>query len=196
VKLKTPKEYEALLWKKYQETNDDEVDERYRHSLSVAKKALELIDRFHLEADKTKAEIAGILHDYAKFESLEAYLEVVKEYHLNEAWLSQSPKILHALLGPWIIRKELDLDDGEILKAISLHTTGSLSMGVLDEVIFLADFIDDTREGNYFEEAKQIALINFHQAIAAKIKRRLEKAPNDELSLAMYKKYAEVPWKA
>lgn len=194
--LKTPKEYEVLLWKKYQTSDDEEVGERYRHSLSVAKKALELIDRFHLSPDRTKAEIAGILHDYAKFETIDTYRRIVGEYHLDPKLLENSPKILHALLGSWVIRKELGVEDEEILEAIRLHTTGSLNMTELDEVIFLADFIEDTREGEYFDEAKQAALSDFHRAIAEKIRRRLEKEPNDLMSQQMYEKYAEVPWKS
>lgn len=184
-------DYEKLLWQKYLQSDDPEIDERYRHSLGVARKALELIDRFQLDVDREKAAIAGILHDYAKFESFERFREVVRKYGLDPKILKASPKILHALLGPYIIREEVGIEDEEILEAIRTHTTGSLAMSKLAEVIFLADYTDETREGPYFEEVKRLSEIDFYQAIRQKLKQRLEKH-HDEETQKIYQKYLEV----
>ncbi|NLD26216.1 MAG: HD domain-containing protein [Acholeplasmataceae bacterium] len=187
-------DYEKLLWKKYKQSNDPEIEERYRHSLGVAKKALELIERFKLNVDPEKAAIAGILHDYAKFEKPERYREVVHKYNLDPQILDKSPKILHALLGPYIIKEEVGVEDEEILKAVQTHTTGSLDMSELAEVIFLADYTDETREGPYFDEVKRLSQIDFYQAIRQKLKQRLAKH-HDEKTQKIYQKYLEVKCK-
>lgn len=187
--MKTAEEYKKILWEKYKQSNDPEIEERYAHSLAVSEKALEIIDTFHLNVDKTKAEIAGILHDYAKFETMDKYKEIVKGYNLEESLLKLSPKILHAVLGPFIIHKELGIDDKEILDAIAYHTTGSLDMSTLAEVIFVADFTDKTRVEPYFDDVKYYSTRDFRKAILGKIEKRLLKEPNDKFSLEMKKKY-------
>ena len=191
--MKTPEEYKILLWEKYLQSKNKEIYDRYLHSLAVSHKALELIATFSLRVDPYKAEVAGILHDYAKFETIDKYREIVSEYELDPKYLRFSPKVLHALLGPYIVNKELGISDGEILNAIKNHTTGSLDMDLLSEVIFLADFTDETRIDEYFKEAKAMSKINFKQAIALKIKKKIDEHPNlvDEATFEMYKKYKE-----
>lgn len=193
--MKTSADYEAILWKKYQSSGNAEIEERYRHSLAVKKKALELIETFKLKVDKEKAAIAAVLHDYAKFETLARYQEIVQKYELKSEILNENPKVLHSLLGPYIIKEELGLEDEEILTAIQTHTLGSLNMSLLGEVIFLADFTEAGRKGPEFEEAKRLSRIDFYGAILEKIKSKLKVYP-DELSLKLYQKYQEVKWKS
>lgn len=189
--MKTIDEYKKILLEKYLESGDPDIEERYFHSLSVGKKAVELIQRFNLNVDCKKAEIAGILHDYAKFEKMDKYQAIVEEYQLDKKILTKSPKILHALLGPYIIQKELGITDQEILEAIYYHPFGSTMMSLLSEVIFLADFVEDSRVEPYFKKAKDLSKINFRQAILAKIERMLELRPNDEEIKKIYNKYSE-----
>lgn len=189
--MKTIDEYKKLLLEKYHESGDPDLEERYFHSLSVGMKAVELINRFNLSVDCKKAEIAGILHDYAKFEKMNKYEAIVEEYQLDKQILTKSPKILHAILGPYIINKELGISDQEILEAIYYHPFGSDHMSLLSEVIFLADFVEDLRTESYFKKAQDLSRINFRQAILAKIERMLELRPNDEQTKKMYKKYSE-----
>ena len=138
--------------------------DRYYHSLSVADKALELIKDHNLKIDPNKAEIAGIIHDYAKFLTMDEYFELVKEFGLDTEILDSNFKVLHAVLGPYIIKKELGIDDEEILSAIKFHTTGKPNMKPLEEVIFLADFVEDRREG--VDLIRQVAKINIKKAVA------------------------------
>ncbi len=192
--MRTIEEYEKLLWEKYQQSNNPEIEERYLHSLSVKKKALEISDTFNLNVDREKAALAAVLHDYAKFDTLERFKEIISKYHLNEEIL-KCPQTLHSILGPYIIKEELGLKDQEILEAIENHALGSLEMSKLGEVLFLADFTEENREGPVFTEAKQLSKIDFYQAILAKIKCKLETYP-DELSSKLYQKYQEVQCKS
>ncbi|HEY8396071.1 MAG TPA: bis(5'-nucleosyl)-tetraphosphatase (symmetrical) YqeK [Bacilli bacterium] len=189
--MKTVEEYERLLWKKYQQADSHNIKERFEHSIGVKNKALELIDTFGLNIDRTKAAVAGILHDYAKYEKPERFQKIVQKYKLDENILNMHPEILHSLLGPFVIKEELGLDDPEILSAISNHTLGSLDMSPLDEVIFLADYTEEGRKGPWFEEAKKLSHIDFYGAILEKIKNTLALFP-DEHNQKLYQKYTEV----
>ncbi|MDD3999485.1 MAG: bis(5'-nucleosyl)-tetraphosphatase (symmetrical) YqeK [Bacilli bacterium] len=181
-------EYERLLWEKYLSAGNPDIEERYRHSLAVKDKVLELITTFNLDIDKEKAAIAAILHDYAKFESLEGFKKIISKYQLDPKILEEDFGILHSLLAPYFLKEEVGIDDEEVLKAISEHTLGSLNMSKLSEVLFLADFTEDGREGVVFQEAKRLSKINFYEAIIAKINSRLAIYP-DELSNKLYQKY-------
>jgi len=191
--MKTVEEYKKLLLEKYKKSNGAKIDERYRHSLAVSKKALEIIDTFKLNLNKEKVEVAAILHDYAKYESFTDFENIVNEYKLDKSILDSSEKVLHAILGPYIIKKELGLEDEEILDAIKHHTTGSIDMSLLAEVIFLADYTDDTRVDDYFLETKKLSKIDFKGAIASKIKQRIDDRPDltSRDVEKMYKKYLE-----
>ena len=192
--MKTSEKYQELLWKKYQEVNNPDRFKRYQHSLAVKEKALEIIKTFNLDVDSEKATIAALLHDYAKFENYDRYLEIIEKYQLDSKFLSINPKLLHAFLGPYIIQEELGIRDKEILEAIKTHTTGSLEMSKLAEVIFLADYTEENRQGHYFEEAKRLSKIDFYAAILEKIKRLLESYQNEETK-KLYQKYLEAQCK-
>lgn len=155
---------EQKLLHKFQKSNHPEIMDRFQHSLNVAKKTLDIIDEHQFEVDKEKAYTAGLLHDYAKFVSMDEYFSIVKEFNLDNEILNNSFSVLHALLGPYIIKKELQIDDQEILDAVCYHTTGRANMGLLEEVVLLADFIEDMREEA--DKIRDIAKNDYKKAIA------------------------------
>lgn len=152
-------------------SNDPEAMQRFQHSLSVADRAVELVNIYNFPIDSKKAEIAGIIHDYAKFLTMNDFFEIVKEYNLEEEVLETHFPVLHAILAPYIIQNELGIDDKEILEAVQYHTTGRPNMGLLEEVIFIADFTEFTRENdpNYtkkLSEIREVSNRNHKRAIA------------------------------
>lgn len=156
---------------KLKSSNDPEAMHRYEHSLSVAERAVELVRIYNFPIDEKKAEIAGLIHDYAKFYTMNDFFEIVKEYNLDEDILETHFQILHALLGPYIIKKELGIDDEEILQAVKYHTTGRPNMGLLEEIIFIADFTEITRDNDpqfalKGKEIREVSNQNYKRAIA------------------------------
>lgn len=150
------------ILKKFKESKNTEYKERYEHSLRVSQKAVELAQIINV--DKEKAEIAGLVHDYAKFLTMDDFFEYVKEFNLDSSILDNNFKILHSLLAPYVIRKELGIEDEEILEACKFHTTGKARMTPLQEVLFLADFIEEGRvEAGGIRE---VAKTNYKKAIA------------------------------
>lgn len=192
--MKKAEDYKIILWHKYLRSGGKDILIRYLHALAVMNKAEELIKRFSLPVHPDKAYVAALLHDYAKFEKEEEFLRIAKKYNVEEIIASSSPKIWHALLGPYIISEELGITDKEILDAVRYHASGAENMSVLDEVIFLADFIDDTRVEHYFDEVKAAAKINFRKAISLKFLQRIKEAGEQKQLINLYNKYAEVKW--
>ncbi|NLM32175.1 MAG: HD domain-containing protein [Acholeplasmataceae bacterium] len=193
--MKTLEEYKTLLWHKYLQSGNREILHRYLHSLAVVKKSEELIDRFSLPVDREKTLIAAALHDYAKFEKEERFLGLARKHGVYDEIIKISPKTWHALLGPFVLAEELGVDDPVIAGAVRWHTTGSLEMDLTAEIVFLADFIDDTRLEDYVKEVREAARHDFRKAIALKIKKKM-KDLNDysREQIDLYNKYAEVKW--
>ena len=184
-------EYKQILKEKYKKSGSTKANSRYLHSLSVGKKAVEIAQRFNFYVDINKLEIAAILHDYAKFENMDKFTQIVQDYNLDKSILKENFKILHALLGPYIIKKELGLDDKEILNAIKYHATGSLDMDIYAEILYVADVCEDLRVGEGFTKVKEYSKTDFKKAIIEKIEFSLKK--NDtELNRKLLKKYTEV----
>lgn len=117
---------------------------RYQHSLGVARCAEQLAIRFGI--DGHKAYITGIFHDYAKNLSPRQLLELAGQAGLiTHPVEKESPELLHAPVGAYLLKTGLGLDDAEILAAVKAHTLGSANMSSLDKIIYLADMIEPTR---------------------------------------------------
>lgn len=143
-------------------------EERYEHTLSVADVAVELADLYHV--DPEKARLAALLHDNAKNTKnpctllSRCLIEDKKAYQLTVNDFS----ILHAFAG---VGRALALypalleDDIEIQNAIRFHTTGRMEMTPLEQIIYIADFIDPKREE--FPERSVAFEMAFNQGLDA-----------------------------
>lgn len=131
---------------------------RYNHTLGVEETARELA-AIHGE-DIELAANAGLLHDYAKCLTYERMLDIVKKNiaSLDPLELSCSA-LLHAPVGAYLAKEECGLTDPRALDAIRYHTTGRAHMTKLEAIIYLADYIEPTREGiSHIEDMRRAAL--------------------------------------
>lgn len=150
------------LFSELRELVKSRVDERrYAHILSVEKKACELADLL-LPEKKNKARAAAILHDLTKCLSVNENLTICQQfgYPIDD---STPPQVLHAITAALLIAGELALtypvlSDPEIFTAVRWHATGHDGMTTLEAIIYLADYIEDSRTyddcvavRNYFE---------------------------------------------
>lgn len=118
---------------------------RFRHTLGVAHTSACLAMRYG--ADPDRAYLAGLLHDVAKNLSDSELLEGAKEYGLKVTdFEKMHPFMLHGPLGARIAEEEFDIDDREILLAIENHTIGRRGMGLLEEIVFTADYMENGRD--------------------------------------------------
>lgn len=113
---------------------------RYEHSLGTADCAKKLAKLFNLDIEK--AYLAGLIHDCAKCLSKDEISKLLTQIELTEGE-DCNYKTHHAPAGVIIAKKELGIDDEEILSAIRWHTIGKLNMTTFEKIIFLADKIEN-----------------------------------------------------
>lgn len=119
-------------------------DYRFYHSVCVSESAKALAKKYG--ADENKAELAGILHDVMKEASAEEQLDVIEKAGWSLApYEKNQPKFFHQLSGAAYIKSVLKIDDEEIINAVRYHTTGRAGMSLMEEIIYLADFISADR---------------------------------------------------
>jgi predicted HD superfamily hydrolase involved in NAD metabolism len=130
--------------------------ERYKHSLSVQKMAKELA-KIH-GGDETKASIAGLIHDCAKWMTPFQSLRAAKRYRiqLDEIEREQTA-ILHAIIGEKLTEDMFGINDPEILCAIRTHTTGNVRMSLLDKILYISDYAEPLREYEGTEKVRRLA---------------------------------------
>jgi predicted HD superfamily hydrolase involved in NAD metabolism len=139
-------------------------ENRFKHSLEVAELAMEMAKTFGI--DQEQAYLTGLLHDYAKGISGKELLIIASDNNLIEDEVDKLvPDLLHAPVGAFLLRKELEIDDEEILKAVRCHTLGAFEMSILDKVIFLADMIEPGRDYPGVDRLRCLAMRNLDEGM-------------------------------
>ena len=131
-------------------------DKRFQHVQNVAKSALRLAERWGYPEPR-KAELAGLLHDYAKETTDETFIQLIDKYQLDPDLLNWNNNVWHGLVGIYKIQEDLGLTDSEILRAIEIHTVGSADMTLLDKILYVADYVEDGRTFEGVDVARQLA---------------------------------------
>jgi nicotinate-nucleotide adenylyltransferase len=120
---------------------------RYEHSISVAQTSSKIAR--HYKQDEEKAYVAGLLHDYAKELNEEQMLEACKKININiEEYKTNHISLAHGAVGAKMVKHELNINDTEILDAITTHTLGCKDMSILQKIIYIADTIEPNRQVN------------------------------------------------
>ena len=90
---------------------------------------------------------AALLHDVTKELTDEEQLAILSEHSVRPLPedLASMPTI-HALTGALIIPERFpEFADERLIDAVRYHTTGREGMSLIEKIIFLADYIDETR---------------------------------------------------
>lgn len=117
--------------------------ERYSHTLEVEKKALYIADAICPDF-KNIISRAALLHDITKPKSLEEQITISESLniHLDENDLA-SPETIHAKTGAGYVGAVLGEED--VADIILTHTTGAPNMSLPQMIVFISDYIEDTR---------------------------------------------------
>lgn len=161
-------ELKDALYDKLMSSGHPKALKRYNHSIEVSKMAGRLAKHYYPNNQKLfeRALLTGLIHDYAKFESKEKFISLINKYHLNIEYHEEVKKVYHGTIGYLVVMEELGINDDEILKAIAYHTTGNSEMTFLQELIYLSDYIEETREGEIYARVRKVAFEDFKKAIA------------------------------
>ncbi len=130
--------------------------EKFEHSLGVEKTALALAERYG--ANREKAGLAGLLHDYTKQMDNVA---LAGKYGI--AYLTE--KTLHGHTAAALLKEKGYVEDEEVLSAIKWHTTGKAGMNMLEKIVYIADYMEPNRDFPGVEKLRELAFANIDKAV-------------------------------
>ena len=112
--------------KDYIEKNFSE--KRKIHTEGVRTTAIELAKRYG--ADPQKAEIAALFHDMYRGVSENSLNYFVKHLGLDSKYLNNC-NLAHGKIAAIIMQRDFEIEDPDIINAVSYHTTGRPGMSLL-----------------------------------------------------------------
>lgn len=138
---------------------------RFLHTMGVTFTATSLAMRYG--ADAKKAELAGLLHDCAKYIPVDEMERICEEGKLEISSFERgNSALLHSKAGSVLARTKYGVTDKEVLDAIRYHTTGRPGMTLLDKIVFVADYMEPGREEALdLAEVRPLAFQDLDQAL-------------------------------
>lgn len=124
----------------------DMSPKRARHTLAVEQMAARLSVLYCPEKEQM-LRVAALLHDVTKEWSTERHAAFLKEHGITPTAMDlAAPKTLHAKTAALLISEQYsEYADGEVISAVRYHTTGREDMTLCEQIVYLADYIDDSR---------------------------------------------------
>ncbi len=128
----------------------------------------------HWGEDPELAAEAGILHDITKRCSYEEQLNLCEKYGIiTDKAERGNYRLLHALTGAAMARERFGVDDA-VYEAIRWHTTGKPDMTRFEKIIYLADYIEPTRDFDGIEELRALAFEDLDSAMTLGLKMTID----------------------
>ena len=147
-------------------------DKRYDHTVRVADPAEGLARTHGLDPARTR--LSALLHDAARETEPEEFLVLAEEWDLSVGEPErQSPKLLHGPVAAELARRELGVDDEEVLSAIRAHTVGAAGMGPLALALYVADKIEPARDYPSVQRIRDLARKDLYEAAAESLRRAI-----------------------
>ena len=142
----------------------EHLDEhRVAHVAGCESEAVRLA--MHWGEDAELAAEAGILHDITKSLSYEQQLQLCEKYGIiNNNSELDAPKLLHAKTGAAMARELFGVSD-TVYEAIRWHTTGKPDMSLFEKILYLADYIEPTRDFEGINELRELAFTDLDGAM-------------------------------
>lgn len=140
-------------------------EKRFRHTLGVEEAAVRIAAKL-LPERIDEIRCAALLHDVSKELSVEEQLSIMKslaEPPTESDYMSQS--LYHSITAPTVAMRDFsEFVTEDILSALKNHTSGSPDMTLFDEIIFIADFIDEGRTYEYCRNTREAFYARFDKA--------------------------------
>ncbi len=136
---------------------------RLPHIRGIEEEAVRLARRWG--ANEDDARTAAILHDCTKYFSLREQLSLCKKYGiLLDEMERGSEKLLHSKTGAAIARHVFGVNDA-VYDAIYSHTTGRADMTLLEKIIYIADYMEPSRDFPGVEQLRALAQYDLDGAV-------------------------------
>lgn len=148
------------------------TEHRYNHTIGVMETALLLAEQYG--SDEKKAELSAIFHDYAKFRPKEEMRQIIIDEKMPTELLEYNSELWHAPVGAFLVKKEVGIEDKDILDAIKYHTSGRPGMSQLEKIIYLADYIEPGRHFPGVDEVRELAKEDLDTALIKAIQNTIQ----------------------
>ena len=149
---------------------------RIPHVLGTEQEAIRLAERYG--ADVEKARVAALLHDCTKKLDMEQQLALCRQYGIQLDELERRAlKLLHAKTGAAIARDVFGVDE-EIYSAIWWHTTGHANMTLLEKIIYLADYIEPSRDFPGVDKLRSVCYKDLDEGLLLGLEMSIEEMTN------------------
>ena len=129
-----------------------EKPERIAHSLRVAELAAARATA--LKIPEKQAIAAALFHDCGKYLRLDNPLLIGFEEDTSYGVIP--PSVLHQYTGAYVAEKRFGVTDSEVLDAVRYHTSGRPNMRPLEQLIFLADMLEEERSYDGVDELRAL----------------------------------------
>ncbi len=147
-------------------------NERFIHTLGVAKLAKELAYYHHI--NPKKAYITGLFHDLTKELTLDEQNQILKYYDPEK--LDYPEKVKHSFTCKYYLKEKLHIHDCDILNAVYNHTMCN-SNDKLSLIVYIADKREENRHIN--DEVVEVAKTDLKKAKNLLIEKWKVKRSND-----------------
>lgn len=128
---------------------------RVPHVLGTEETAARLARRWGVNEEAARR--AALLHDCTKRLSTEQHQRIIRQYHIEmDDEERREAKLYHAITGAAVARYVFGVPP-EVESAIRWHTTGKADMTALEKIIYLADYIEPTRNFCDLSELRELA---------------------------------------
>ena len=132
---------------------------RLSHTYSVEKEALRLAGMlFPILSIEQKyfsdISSSALLHDITKYLSYDEQISLCKKYGIPfDKNIGSDTAVLHSRTAAYVAREKFSIND-TVFGAIYCHTTGKADMNIFEKIIFIADYIEETRTHESCLEAR------------------------------------------
>ncbi|MDE7218244.1 MAG: nicotinate (nicotinamide) nucleotide adenylyltransferase [Oscillospiraceae bacterium] len=145
---------------------------RVPHVLGTEQTAAELALRWG--EDEETARRAALLHDCTKKLNGEQHRVIFRQYGVVLDGVERDEeKLYHAISGAAVAKHIFGVSD-EIESAIRWHTTGKADMTTLEKIIYLADYIEPTRDFCDLTEMRAMAFRDLDRAMLLGLEMSIE----------------------
>jgi len=119
----------------------------------------------HWGVDADDAREAAILHDITKKLDFSQNMCIIAEHGKDFNNIKKhEEKLLHSITGALLAKSEYGVSDN-VASAIKWHTTGKSQMSMLEKIVYIADYIEATRDFPGVDNLRRLAYDDIDKAM-------------------------------
>ena len=129
----------------------------------------------HWGVDSLQAATSALYHDITKSHNLEEQLNLLRKYGIIPRTIDKASfATLHPITGA-VVAREIYGVDKDIESAIRYHTTGRADMTSLEVILYLADYMEPSRDFRGAAEVRHFAYRDLDFAMMIALRNTIEK---------------------